>query len=187
MRDPRLHGFYAAAIVLAFSLSLFSTGALATSREQVIYAFSGFPDCGNLPTDSLIADESGNLYGTTLDGGAYKQGCVFRLSPTADGGWSEAILHSFSGPDGAFPGAALVFDKSGNLYGTTVDGGAYGVGAAFKLSPSLMEDGPKSCSIASEAMVMEWLRSANSLSTKTATSTAQLAPEERTAAARSLS
>src|SRR5450631_523575 len=137
MRDPRLHGFYAAAIVLAFSLSLFSTRALATSREQVIYAFSGFPDCGNLPTDSLIADESGNLYGTTLDGGAYKQGCVFRLSPTADGGWSEAILHSFSGPDGAFPGAALVFDKSGNLYGTTVDGGAYGVGAAFELSPSL--------------------------------------------------
>lgn len=136
MRDPRLHGFYASAIVLAFSLSLFSTRALATSREQVIYAFSGFPDCGNLPIASLIADKSGNLYGTTLGGGAYGGGCIFKLSPNPDSSWSETVLYSFSGPDGDGPTAGLVFDKSGNLYGTTDRGGTYDAGVAFELSLS---------------------------------------------------
>src|SRR5450631_983493 len=137
MRDPRLHGFYAAAIVLAFSLSLLSTSALATSREQVIYAFSlGYSDCSQLFTASLIADKSGNLYGTTTGGGAYGGGCIFKLSPNPDGSWSATVLYSFSGLEG-IPDAALVFDNAGNLYGTG-HGGLYGSGAgvAFELSPS---------------------------------------------------
>src|SRR5450631_95071 len=136
MRDLRLHGFYASAIVLALSLSLFSTSARATSREQVIYAFSlGYSDCSD-PIASLIADESGNLYGTTLGGGAYGGGCIFNVSLNPDGSWSESVLYSFSGIDGKVPGNALVFDKVGNLYGMTRQGGLYDGGVAFELSPS---------------------------------------------------
>ena len=132
MRDPRLHEFYAAAIVLAFSLSLLSTSALATSREQVIYAFTNCTDA----ISPLIPDGSGNLYGTASGGGAYQHGCVFELSPNADGSWTETLLYSFSGNDGEFPSASLVFDKVGNLYGTA-GGGLYAGGSVvFELSPS---------------------------------------------------
>jgi uncharacterized repeat protein (TIGR03803 family) len=123
-------------VVLIFSLSLFSANANAKSREQVIYAFSGYPDCGDLPTAKLIADDVGNLYGTTLDGGANKKGCIFELSRDATNNWREAILHSFGGPDGDGPAGALVFDQLGNLYGTTLIGGAYNGGVVFELSPS---------------------------------------------------
>jgi uncharacterized repeat protein (TIGR03803 family) len=132
MRDLRLHGFCASAIVLAFSLSLLSTSALATSREQVIYPFY---DCSG-SIAPLIVDGSGNLYGTNSGGGAHGGGCIFKLSLNPDGSWSESVLYSFSGNDGKFPSAALVFDKVGNLYGTTRQGGLYGGGLAFELSPS---------------------------------------------------
>jgi len=134
MRDPRLHGFYAAATVLAFSLSLLSTRAQATSSgsEQVIYPFY---DCW-VSTAPLIVDRSGNLYGTTVGGGAHGGGCIFKLSPNPDGSWSETVLYSFSGPDGLVPTKGLVFDKAGNLYGTTEGGGTYEAGVAFELSLS---------------------------------------------------
>ncbi len=84
----------------------------------------------------MIADASGNLYGTTLIGGANdNSGCVFKLSRNGSG-WSETVLHSFNSTDGWQPTGALVFDQSGNLYGTAFGGGAYGGGVAFELSPS---------------------------------------------------
>src|SRR5205814_5636270 len=100
--------------------------------ERVIYAFS---DCGG-PDASLIADASGNLYGTYPTGGPNKGGCVFKLSSDAEGSWDETLLYGFSGMDGSGPEAALVFDNSGNLYGTTVGGGLYGGGTVFELTPS---------------------------------------------------
>jgi uncharacterized repeat protein (TIGR03803 family) len=120
--------------VLIFALAVVSIAAFAQSRERVLYAFAGLPDCGNLPAAPLVADEAGNLYGTTIDGGAYQHGCVFKLSRTGST-WNETVLYSFSGPDGDSPSSALVFDKAGNLYGTTLVGGAYGGGTAFELSP----------------------------------------------------
>lgn len=120
--------------ILLFALAILSANAFAQSRERVLYPFAGPPDCGNLPAAPLIADRAGNLYGTTVDGGANKYGCVFELSRSGSF-WNEIVLYSFSGPDGSYPSAALVFDKSGNLYGTTLGGGAYGGGAAFELSP----------------------------------------------------
>jgi uncharacterized repeat protein (TIGR03803 family) len=107
----------------------------ANVHEQVIYPFSAFPDC-NSPVAPLVADASGNLYGTASNGGAYQHGCVFELSPNSDGTWNEATLHTFSGPDGQFPSARLTFDRSGNLYGTAEGGGTYNGGVAFELSPS---------------------------------------------------
>src|ERR1700733_9918079 len=82
-----------------------------------------------------VLDKVGNLYG--FDGpGRYQNGAAAELSPGSDG-WSYNVLYSFDDEhgDGFFPWAAMVFDPSGNLYGTTKDGGKKGFGIAFKLSP----------------------------------------------------
>ena len=72
----------------------------------------------------LIFDPTGNLYGTTAEGGDTENGVVFKLTPNKDGSWSESVLHSFTGADGYGP-IAVIFDRVGNLYGTTVIGGAF--------------------------------------------------------------
>lgn len=120
-------------VVLLISLNYLSVFARS---ERVIYAFAGYPDCGNLSTAPLVSDSDGNLYGTTLDGGTDKQGCVFELSRDTEGKWTEVIIHSFSGVDGRAPAAALTLDKFGDLYGTTEGGGIYGGGTAFRLRRS---------------------------------------------------
>jgi uncharacterized repeat protein (TIGR03803 family) len=106
---------------------------------KVLHNFGG-PGDGNIPKAGLIFDGSGNLYGTTLEGGSgcVLPGCgsVFELTPNSDGSWSETVLHNFSGGDGANPYAPVAFDGRGNLYGTAGAGGAYGYGAIFELSPS---------------------------------------------------
>ena len=93
----------------------------------------------SLPAGSyagVVFDRAGNIYGTTYDGGTYGLGTVFELSPS-NGGWTETVLHTFgNGFDGQFPYAGLVVDDAGNLYGTTIFGGAYGNGTVFELSPS---------------------------------------------------
>ena len=86
------------------------------------------------PETALIMDGAGNLYGTTLDGGANKTGTVFEI--TASG--AESVLYSFgstSGTDARNPHAGLIFDSAGNLYGTTEAGGTHDDGTVFKLSP----------------------------------------------------
>jgi len=104
--------------------------------ETVLYSFTGGSD-GKYPEAGLIMDSSGNLYSTTLYGGADKYGAdkygvVFKLAP--DG--TETVLYSFTGgSDGEYPQAGLIMDSSGNLYGTTERGGAYDDGVVFKLAP----------------------------------------------------
>jgi len=78
---------------------------------------------GAFPEGSLIMDSSGNLYGTTTQGGFGGYGTVFEL---AHGG-GFTTLASFNGANGAYPDAGLIMDSSGNLYGTTA--GAVGLGA----------------------------------------------------------
>jgi len=102
--------------------------------ETVLYAFSG-PD-GEAPLATLVRDNSGNLYGTTYSGGAAGAGCVFELKPT-NGEWKETVLYAFTGGnDGGSPAAGLIFDKQGNLYGTTERGGVYDQGTVFVLKPA---------------------------------------------------
>lgn len=100
---------------------------------KVLHRFNGRD--GASPQASLVFDAKGNLYGTTLSGGAYHVGTVFELTPTESGGWKEKILHSFNGKDGFFPYSNLIFDTSGNLYGTTYYGGRNGYGTVFELTP----------------------------------------------------
>jgi uncharacterized repeat protein (TIGR03803 family) len=103
-------------------------------QHAVLYNFKGGSD-GAQPTGGLVFDSSGNLYGTTTQGGGSNIGTVFELSPHS-GGWSEKVLHSFGGSgDGAEPAAGMIFDSSGNLYGTASGGGAFDGGAVFEISP----------------------------------------------------
>lgn len=85
--------------------------------ERVIYSFSGSSD-GFQPRGGVIADASGNLYGTTYAGGAFNFGTVFKISK--DG--IETVVHSFNAnaQEGLFPAAPLLMDKGGNIYGTTL-------------------------------------------------------------------
>ena len=84
----------------------------------------------------MIFDSAGNLYGTTSGGGQYSKGTVFELTPS-NGGWTETVLHSFQASEGTFPVGGLIFDPSGNLIGTTEEGGLGGYdGSVFELSPS---------------------------------------------------
>jgi len=108
--------------------------AFAASKEKVLHSFNGKD--GNGPA-GLIFDGSGNLYGTTSVGGKYDYGTVFELSPKTGGGWTETVLHNFdyNHKDGTLPEPSLIFDRSGNLYGTTDLGGKYEYGTAFELSP----------------------------------------------------
>jgi len=108
----------------------------STGDETVLYSFAGARADGNNPEGGVISDPDGNLYGTTTGGGAgngcgYTDGCgtLFELDPAGQ----ETILHTFNGEgDGAHPWAGVLRDSAGNLYGTTVDGGAAGLGTIFK-------------------------------------------------------
>ena len=102
--------------------------------ESVLHSF-GNTNGSNPDRADLVQDGAGNLYGTTRSGGAYAQGTVFELT-SGRGMWSETVLHSFSGSDGATPLSGIVFDRQGNLYGTTSAGGANGMGAVYRLRSS---------------------------------------------------
>jgi uncharacterized repeat protein (TIGR03803 family) len=111
---------------------------------KTLHTFSGSD--GDSPSAALIFDAAGNLYGTTASGGPLREalGTVFELSPTANGNWTHKILHTFTQVQvgrGVHPAGALIFDGAGNLYGTTVSGGAgCDCGTVFKLSPSTSGD-----------------------------------------------
>jgi uncharacterized repeat protein (TIGR03803 family) len=114
----------------AFELSPNQDGSWT---ERVLHEFGGVGD-GAFPLAGLIFDGSGNLYSTTGQGGVGYVGVVFKLTPNSDGSWTESVLHSFTGADGASPEAGLVFDAAGNIYGTTESGGAAERGVVFKLT-----------------------------------------------------
>ena len=151
----------ALAPLAAFGLAVGATPAAKAQSFSVLYSFKGSPD-GTDPIAALIMDNVGNLYGTTLYGGAFgncpnaiapnQGGCgtIFKLDTSGN----ETVLHSFtsSGGDGAFPYPALIMDQAGNLYGTTGGGGGTGscppgfmvpgCGTIFKLSPSVRHARP---------------------------------------------
>jgi uncharacterized repeat protein (TIGR03803 family) len=109
--------------------------------EQALYKFCPQIDCtdGTNPAADLIMDVSGNLYGTTPNGGSHNGGTVFKLSPSGTG-WAETVLYNFCSQtnctDGYYPEVGLIMDGAGNLYGTTDGGRGYGGGTVFKLAPS---------------------------------------------------
>lgn len=104
------------------------------------FAFGG-PNGAN-PMGGMIADASGNFYGTTYNGGSANLGVVYEMSPAPTGA-AEAVLYNFSGNgDGANPIGDLVFDSAGNLYGVTQYGGTASQGTVFELSPPASQGDP---------------------------------------------
>lgn len=101
--------------------------------STLLYNFGSYDNDAVVPGRGLLIN-NGSLYGTTQQGGGAASGTIFELTPTANG-WSESILYSFEGPDGAAPVAGLIADSRGNLYGTARVGGANGDGSVFELSP----------------------------------------------------
>ena len=110
--------------------------------ERIIYHFQGQFD-GGVPIGDLAFDQAGNLYGTTIVRGANGAGVVYKLSPS-NGEWTQTIVWAFTDyGDGGHPWGGVVFDSTGNLYGTTAAGGYFdqgecyeGCGTVFQLTPS---------------------------------------------------
>ena len=113
-----------------FELTPSSPGVFAI---DVLYAFAGGADGAN-PESGVAFDATGNLYGTTPSGGPSDLGTVFELATNAVGGYAKSTLHAFGGVDGSQPTGSLVFDFSGNLYGTTRLGGTNGDGTVFEIA-----------------------------------------------------
>ena len=98
-------------------------------NETVLHNFTGTPD-GSYPFTGMVRDSAGNLYGTTQLGGAANLGAVYKLDTSGH----ESVLYSFPGPaDGSLPDAGVTADSSGNLYGTTYNGGPANAGVVYKL------------------------------------------------------
>lgn len=110
------------ALAMAFVLTVVAANWATAQTYSVVHTFSGSPDGGG-SVAGVIADAKGNLYGTTLGGGTYGLGTVFKIDKTG----KETVLYNLGSAGG------LVLDKLGNLYGTTVDGGNRTQGSVFKI------------------------------------------------------
>jgi uncharacterized repeat protein (TIGR03803 family) len=103
-----------------------------------LYSFCPQSGCtdGSLPYASLIHATDGSFYGTTIFGGKFGNGTVFKITP----GGRFTSLYSFCSQsgcaDGSQPMAALIQATDGNFYGTTTNGGSTGKGTVFKITPS---------------------------------------------------
>lgn len=99
---------------------------------QVLYSFSGSNGSG--PVESLTLDAAGNLYGATFGDGLEDAGMVFKLSQS-NGAWTLTDLHNFAFDVAWFPYGGVTLDANGNLYGTASNGGAYGHGIVWEITP----------------------------------------------------
>ncbi len=141
---------YGTTLNSAFALVPDKTGTAWTAK--LLYRFCSKTGCtdGGDALAGILMDASGNLYGTTNEGGVKGLGVVYELTPNASKTkWTETVLYSFCPrgqphcTDGAGPQSGLIMDKSGNLYGTTTAGGIYpggtlsfGGGTVFELIPN---------------------------------------------------
>lgn len=127
---------------VAMNGGAYSVGTLfeltSTGQFRVLHSFCNQTGCatGSIPNASPMQAANGNLYGTTTQGGFHGGGVVYEITP----GGSYKALYNFCSQtncaDGAYPQASLVQDAKGNLCGTTLNGGAYGFGTVFEITPS---------------------------------------------------
>jgi uncharacterized repeat protein (TIGR03803 family) len=109
-----------------------------TWTGTTIYTSQGGTD-GSAP-GGLTIDGKGNLYGVTENGGPVGDGTAYRLSPSQTGSWTKTTLYSFQGgADGVLPISRMIFDKAGNLYGTTKEGGGAPACAVFQGCGTIFE------------------------------------------------
>ncbi len=106
-----------------------------SGTQTTLYSFgAGGAADGIQPSGGLVQDSKGNLFGTTGGGGEFGLGTIFQLAP--DG--TVTIVYSFSGngTDGSRPSSTLLLANDGNFYGTTIVGGANGLGTLYKMDAS---------------------------------------------------
>ena len=105
-------------------------------KFKVIHNFTGGSDGASGMAGRLILDKAGNLYGVATTGGANGSGVAFELVRGQTGQFTFKTLYAFKGqPDAGFPYGGLLFDKAGNLYGTTYYDGANDLGSVYQLAP----------------------------------------------------
>ena len=106
--------------------------------ETVLYNFCSLPVCGDgsHPMGGVVLDQSGNLFGTTLNGGVSDGGVVFKLEPQSDGTWTQSTLYTFQSTDTGYAPFGLTIDSSGNLY-VVAAGGSAGNGIIVELVPKV--------------------------------------------------
>jgi len=125
-QNARARGGLALAVLV---LGVLATRSAPAQTFSVLYNFTCAPD-GAYPYAGLVRDAAGNLYGTTIGGGSFSDGTVFKIDTTGD----ESVLHSFTGgADGEGPYAGLVF-ADGYLYGAASAGGPSDAGVVFKMT-----------------------------------------------------
>lgn len=118
---------------IVFELTPNSSGGWT---ENVLYEFTSATGCN--PVAQIWIDPTGSLYGTAEGCGQYNGGVVYELTPNSGGSWTESTVHNFGlHEDGVSPQSPLTPDTNGNLWGTTLGGGALNAGTVYKLKPSV--------------------------------------------------
>jgi uncharacterized repeat protein (TIGR03803 family) len=115
---------------------LFAASTAFSQTVKTVANFSAAPDASIVTGAALALDGKGNIFGTTVDGGAHGNGCIYRVTP----GGKATTLYSFgsssdgTNSDGANPHGGLIAGSDGSFYGTTYVGGANGTGTVFQVS-----------------------------------------------------
>jgi uncharacterized repeat protein (TIGR03803 family) len=116
----------------------FKLNATNSWSKTILHNFLGVTVGDGGYPNGLILDGTNTLYGTTVGGGLYNPGTIFKVT-LGSGGWKETVLYSFTGGnDGAYPSAPLAIDTAGRIYGTTLWGGPAGDtvgGVVFQFIP----------------------------------------------------
>ena len=113
-------------------LSLTGLCAAALPAQAGITTLASFTGAnGSAPLSGVTFDSSGNLFGTTSSDGASRYGTVYEI---AKGSSTLTTLASFTGNNGSYPSAGVTFDSSGNLFGTTTEGGPSGLGTVYEIA-----------------------------------------------------
>jgi uncharacterized repeat protein (TIGR03803 family) len=155
-RNWSFESLFVSLLVGVISMQGLAPNAWAKTDYKTLFPFKNNNEDGANPFAGVISDQAGNLYGTTEDGGANGSGTVFKLTSNEGGAWTESVLYSFCSlpkcSDGAYPFSKLIFDRAGNLYGTTTEGGNSNelcpnrmCGTVFKLGPSPTAVGRRAC------------------------------------------
>jgi uncharacterized repeat protein (TIGR03803 family) len=103
-----------------------------TGTYTVLRHMNSTPD-GAFPQGSLVLGPDGNFYGMTLSGGTNNYGTIFRITPA---GAFSVRRHLNYNTDGGYPNRTnLIVAADGNFYGMTYQGGTFGYGTIFKMTP----------------------------------------------------
>jgi uncharacterized repeat protein (TIGR03803 family) len=137
-KDGNLYGTMVANLQYAGVVFKLSSGSGGAWSYTTLHTFPGDSADGFAAFSGVVLDADGNLYGATLYGPGNSQGTVFEVPAGQGPNGPDKILYTFysGGTRGRSPVGGLVFDASGNLYGTTAGGGFYGGGKIFEMLPN---------------------------------------------------